>query len=131
MNLSNTTLSKCQTSILLRGLKFTPTPQSNSIQLTCDLKTFARKLRLTEYFDDHNVTPIDQKNESLVKSKSMFYPPRNRNKELETPKSQLITNAIKEQNSEVVSINEPQDLKIRPAVGGKVSVNVQQERLVN
>ena len=33
-NLSNTTLSKCQTSILLRGLKFTPTPQSNSIQLT-------------------------------------------------------------------------------------------------
>ena len=65
-NLSNTTLSKCQTSILLRGLKFTPTPQSNSIQLTCDLKTFAHKLRLTEYFDDHNVTPTDQKNESLV-----------------------------------------------------------------
>ena len=42
-NLSNTTLSKCQTSILLRALKFTPTPQSNSIQLTCDLKTFANK----------------------------------------------------------------------------------------
>ena len=58
-NLSNTTLSKCQTSILLRVLKFTPTPQSNSIQLTCDLKTFAHKLRLTEYFDDHNVTPMD------------------------------------------------------------------------
>ena len=33
-------------------------------------------------------------------------------------KSQLITNAIKEQNSEVVSINEPQDLKVRPIVGG-------------
>ena len=28
--------------------------------------------------------PIDQKNESLVKIKSMFYPPRNTNKELET-----------------------------------------------
>ena len=83
-NLSSTTLSKCQTSILLRGLKFTPRPQSNSIQLTCDLKTFAHKLRLTEYFDDHNVTPIDQKNESLVKGKSIFYAPRNRNKELET-----------------------------------------------
>ena len=82
--MSNTTLSKCQTSILLRGLKLTPTPQSNSIQLTCDLKTFAHKLRLTEYFDDHNVTTIDQKNESLVQGKSMFYPPRNRNKELET-----------------------------------------------
>ena len=34
-------------------------------------------------------------------------------------KSQLITNAIKEQNSEVVSINEPQDLKVRPIVGGR------------
>ena len=33
-------------------------------------------------------------------------------------KSQLITNAIKEQNSEVVSINEPQDLKVKPIVGG-------------
>ena len=82
--MSNTTLSKCQTSILLRGFKFTPTPQSNSIQLTCDLKTFAHKLRLTEYFDDHSVTPTDQKNESLVKGKSVFYPSRNRNKELET-----------------------------------------------
>ena len=236
--MSNTTLSKCQTSILLRVLKFTPTPQSNSIQLTCDLKTFAHKLKLTEYFDNHNVTPIDQKNESLVKGKPIFYPPRNRNKELETHisftnninimneksnkksnfspkewtelrnlmnqpdivikeadkggvvtvlrknhyrgmiyehlsnqntyqkldkivdpiimkkikkllnkhksiftdeefkylneadyntsnfyglpkihKSRLITNAIKEQNSEVVSINEPQDLKVRPIVG--------------
>ena len=82
-NLSNTTLSKCQTSIPLRGLKFTPTPQS-SIQLTCDLKTFAHKLRLTKNFDDHNVMTTDQKNECLVQGKSMFYPPRNRNKELET-----------------------------------------------
>ena len=33
-------------------------------------------------------------------------------------KSQLITTAIKEQNSEVVSINELQDLMVRPIVGG-------------
>ena len=33
-------------------------------------------------------------------------------------KSQLITNAIKKQNSEVVSINESQDFKVRPTVGG-------------
>ena len=33
-------------------------------------------------------------------------------------KSQLITFPIKEQNSEVASINEPQDLKVRPIVGG-------------
>ena len=83
-NLSNTTLSKCQASILLRGLKFTPTPQSDSIQLTCHLKTFPQKLKLTEYFDDHKVTSIDQKNEPLVKGKSIFFPLRNINKELET-----------------------------------------------
>ena len=68
-NLSNTTLSKCQTSILLRGLKFTPTPKTKSIQLTFHLKTFTHKLRITEYFDDHKIKPIDQKNESLVKFK--------------------------------------------------------------
>ena len=33
-------------------------------------------------------------------------------------KSQLITNTIKKQNSEVVSINEPQDVKVRPVAGG-------------
>ena len=44
---------------------------------------FVHKIRLTEYFDDHNVTPIDQKIESVVKVKSNFFPPRNRT-ELET-----------------------------------------------
>ena len=33
-------------------------------------------------------------------------------------KSQLIINVIKEQTSEVISINEPQELKVRPIVGG-------------
>ena len=33
-------------------------------------------------------------------------------------KSQLIANAIKEENSEVVSINDLQGLKVRPIVGG-------------
>ena len=67
-------LSKFQTSIILRDLKFTTIPKSNSIQLTCDLKTF----------DDQNVMPSDQKNEFLVKDKSNFYSTKNRNKELET-----------------------------------------------
>ena len=67
----------------LKSLKFTPTPKNNSSQLTCDLKTFTRKLRPTECFDDNNITPIDQKHESLVKGKPNFYPPRNRSKELE------------------------------------------------
>ena len=67
-------LSKFQTSIILRDLKFTAIPKSNSIQLTCDLKTF----------DDQNVMSSDPKNEFLVKGKSNFYSTKNRNKELET-----------------------------------------------
>ena len=67
----------------LRGLKFTPTLKSNSIQLTCSLKAFAHKLRLAEYFDDHNIMPVDHKNKSS-ESKSNFYPPKYRSKELET-----------------------------------------------
>ena len=66
-------LSKCQRRIILRGLKFTPTSKSSSIQLTCDLKTF----------DDQNVMPIDQKNESLLQGKSNLYSPRNSNNKLE------------------------------------------------
>ena len=67
-------LSKFQTSIILRDLKFTTIPKSNSIQLTCDLKTF----------DDQNVMSSDPKNQFLVKGKSNFYSTKNRNKELET-----------------------------------------------
>ena len=43
-------------------------------------------------------------------------------------KSQLISKAIKEQNSEVVNIKEPQALKVRPIVEG---TNVQLKNFVN
>ena len=65
-----------------------------SKKLTCNLKTFTHKHRLTEYFDDYNVMPIAkkqkkrkkerQKKESLVKFKSKFHLQTNENKELET-----------------------------------------------
>ena len=49
------TLSNCQTKIMLKGFKFTPKPEISNIQLMCDLKTFAHKLRLIEYLKDHSV----------------------------------------------------------------------------
>ena len=82
LNFSNTKLSKSQTNILLRALKVTPIAKSNTIQLTCDYKTFVHKLRLIEYFEDHSVTPFDQSSESLIKDKSNFYYPRKRNEKL-------------------------------------------------
>ena len=60
-NLPKATLSKCQTCIPLGHLKFTPSTKINSIQLTCDFKTFKQKFRLTEYFGDLKVTSIYRK----------------------------------------------------------------------
>ena len=92
-------------------------------------------LRLTEYFDDHNVTTIDQKNESLVQGKSIFYPPRNRNKELEThisfinnidianEKSNKKSNFSAKQCAELRNLMNQSDLVIKEAdKGGAVTV---------
>ena len=46
-------------------------------------------------------------------------------------KSQLLTNAIKEQISEVVSIKEPQDLKIWPIVGGPKCPTIKVSELID
>ena len=63
-------------------LKFTPTPQRNVIELKKDIEDFTHKLCLREYFSNNE--PKNTENESLVKNKSSFYPPHNRNKTLDT-----------------------------------------------
>ena len=45
-NLSSKTLSRYQTNILLRGLKFTPTPKRNNIELKSNIQNYTRRLRL-------------------------------------------------------------------------------------
>ena len=84
INLSKTTLSMYQVGILMRGLNFTPTPAKNHIELKSDIHAFTRKLRLTEFF--HSSEKDKEKNDpndSLVKPKAHFNPPRNRSKELD------------------------------------------------
>ena len=72
-------------SVLEKGLKFTPTPsRSNSQELKEDVANFNRKLRLLEYFHDRE----EDEDDSLVKNKSDFVPPKHRNAALE--KSYLI-----------------------------------------
>ena len=84
-NLSSKALSRQHLSVLLRGLKFTPTPQQNKIEIKHDVQQFTRKLRLLEYFYKDN--PEKEKNEtseiSIIKDKSNFWPPRNRDKILD------------------------------------------------
>ena len=49
--------------------------------------------------DDYNLMPISQKKESLVKGKSNCYPPKNRNKEIETNFSFINNIAITNEKS--------------------------------
>ena len=49
-NLSNKTLSRYQTTILLRGLKFIPTPKRNNIELKFSIQSYTRRLRFAEFF---------------------------------------------------------------------------------
>ncbi|OOZ57814.1 hypothetical protein [Solemya velum gill symbiont] len=65
--------------ILKRGLKFTPKPGKNVLELQTDIQEFCRKLRLKEYFADKE----EQQDGSLVRNKSDFNPPRGRDQHLD------------------------------------------------
>ena len=66
-----------------KGLKFTPTPRRNTIEMEKDIHNFTRKLRLTEYFANENDITFDEEAQPLAKNKGTFHPPRNRNKTLD------------------------------------------------
>ena len=68
-------------SFLLKGLKFTPTPEkSNYEELSNDVTEFHRKIKLKEYFYcNENI----EQDDSLVRNNSYFEPPRGRNQRLD------------------------------------------------
>ena len=74
-NLSSKTLSRYQTNILLRGLKFTPTPKRNNIELKFNISNYTRRLRLVEFFQNKEV---NKTKENSLQKKSTFTSPRNR-----------------------------------------------------
>ena len=85
INLSQKQLSDAQIRLLHRGLKFTPTPSSNTTALASDIKSFSRKLRLKEYFyGDENVEEeCIESNVPKFKNKGKFTPQRGRDKALD------------------------------------------------
>lgn len=75
-------------------MKFTPTPQKpNCQELKENLAAFTRKIRLLEYFDGE-----ENDDESLVRNKSDFTPPKNRNNALEKFISNLENTPISTRN---------------------------------
>jgi ribosomal protein S27E len=117
------------------GLKFTPTPEkNNNSDIESDLSDFFRKLRLKEYFyDEPNVT------ESVVKNKSTFMPPTDRNSTLEdfitttktacsriaSDKNKITHNITPEQRNALSSLSKDKSIVIKEADkgGGIVIMN--------
>ena len=52
INLSRKNLNPSEIEILRKGLKFTPTPKQNSLQLKLEVDRFERTMRLAEFFLD-------------------------------------------------------------------------------
>lgn len=102
INLTEKTLDPATVNLLCRGLKFSPTPKSNDVQLASDIRSFSRKLRLMEYFKDSD---NESNSDSLFKNASTFNPPRGRNRSLDACTDHLFTVA----NSLIE--NDPQNAK--------------------
>ena len=79
-NLSSKTLSKYETNILLCGLKFTPTPKRNNIELKSNIQNYTRRLRLAEFFQNKEANDSE---ENLFQRQSTFTQPRNRDRDLD------------------------------------------------
>ena len=83
-NLSNKVLSQQHVKVLRKGLKFTSTPLPNKIELKNDVQQFSRKSRLLEFFSKENDSEEgESSDDSIIKNKSSFNPPRNRDKILD------------------------------------------------
>ena len=73
INLSNRKFTQAEIKLLEHGLKFTPTPLPDKVDLIKDTEEFCRKLRLREFFEDY-----EDDDPSLLKNKSGFKPQLNR-----------------------------------------------------
>ena len=68
-----------QSILINRGLKFTPLPKKNTVELQADIKNFTRKLRLMEFSVDRQ----EYNEPSLVKLPSTFTRERGRDRLLD------------------------------------------------
>ena len=68
-----------QTTFLLRGLKFIPTPKRKNIELKSNIQNYTLRLRLTEFFQNKDANDSG----NLFQNQSIFTPHRNRDRDLD------------------------------------------------
>ena len=97
INLSKYQLTPGETSLLSKGLNFIPTPKKeHPAKLLQDILLFDRRLRLKYFFHHNNNTqPTEQKNTTLYPS-SGWTPPSGQDPFLESYRSTIIHNTLKE-----------------------------------
>eukprot|EP00106_Octopus_bimaculoides_P002063 XP_014769505.1 PREDICTED: uncharacterized protein LOC106868650 [Octopus bimaculoides] len=130
INLSKKTLSTTKIHILAKGLKFTPTPRRSNInEIKDSIAEFCRKLRLTEALNNYN-----NEDESLVRNKSNYLPPKGRNKTLDDfcnriqnfphtfYKSKIVPNFNNTQWKQLIQLKNDKDLTIKEADKGSAVV---------
>ena len=129
--MSQRQLKKTEIKLLEKGLKFTPTPRTSNIQeLTKVISEFTRKVRLIEYFDDK-----DDDDESLVKHKSNFVPPRGREELLDNfilstinipiepiEKANVKQNISKSEQTAITTLAKDETIVIKQADKGEATV---------
>ncbi|MEW8548114.1 MAG: hypothetical protein AB2693_31815, partial [Candidatus Thiodiazotropha sp.] len=126
LNLSKRELTTAEISILEKGMKFTPTPEKQNLQeIKEDMAEFNRKIRLKEFFYEQ-----EDEDDSLVKNRSDFTPPKGRNEALEkyisttsnfplsTAKSKTHYNISLQQRNVLKKLSEDKEIIIKEADKG-------------
>ena len=132
LNLSSVSLTPSQIQISSKGLKFTPALQRNLPKIEKYIKDFTRKRRLVEFFSEN--PELDTPDSSLLKSKSNFCPPQNRNSTLESVIKFLQkqsfykdnfknkSNISKQEWQDVLNLKKNKDIIIKKADKGRAFV---------
>ena len=130
INLSDHQLKDEERTVLLKGMKFCPTPVTfNSIENQSDRSDYIRRLRLTEFFHE-----IEDNDKSLVKPKSNFNPPDGRNESLDdvitllrnnqqpVKKTNIFNNMLKIERHAMAELGKNKNLVIKEADKGSAVI---------
>jgi hypothetical protein len=144
VNLSSVDLSDTETKLLSKGLNFCPKPTAvNTIAVKQDLQAFSRRLRLKDYFFDAESTDHEE-NIPRFRKKSKWQPPKSKDPALEafiqalddevmSHRANPVShdNLTKTEKDALASLQNRQDIVIKPADKGSAVVIMDTEKYID